>query len=90
MPGAVKDADVFLQTNERQTQKNLEKVFTLVSGFETSFGLELLATVHWILAQDISIKDSDLVDGVHSWSARKKRFTPHQILIARQRLQLTF
>ena len=87
VPGAVSDADAFLGDDNSTTKQNLEKVFALVEGFETSFGLELLATVHWILVDDTSITDDALVEGVHAWSARKKRFTPHQILIARHRLQ---
>ncbi len=87
VPGAVDDADAFLGDGNADTEQNLKKVFALVEGFETSFGLELLATVHWILVDDTTISDDNLINSVHAWSARKKRFTPHQILIARHRLQ---
>lgn len=87
IPGATKDASTFLEKNDTHTKQNLEKVFELINGFETSFGLELLATVHWVLAENASMTNDDLVTGIHAWGARKKRFTPYQIIIARQRLQ---
>lgn len=85
--GAVSAADEYLGDGRSSTKDNLEKVFALVEGFETSFGLELLATVHWVLAKDTTITDEDLVNSVHTWGERKKRFTPHHILLARHRLQ---
>lgn len=88
VPGAIEDADKFLGETHSSTKINLEKVFDLVDGFETSFGLELLATVHWVIVEDKPVKDSDLVGKVHAWGARKKKFTAHQIVAARDRLQV--
>lgn len=84
VPGAIKDADEYLSDNKKSnTLDNLDKVSELVSGFETSFGLELLATVHWVVESNNTIDDSDLVHEVHNWNARKQRFTLHQIRQAR-------
>lgn len=88
VPGAVKDADEYLQHNNSQTIRHLETVSELVGGFETSFGLELLATVHWLLTSDKDQSDSDLVANVHSWNSRKQRFTPYQISQARKWLYI--
>lgn len=89
IPGAVKDADEYLQKNDMQTIAHLDKVSELVNGFETSFGLELLATVHWLLATEKIQNDEDLIRKVHTWNSRKQRFTPHQILQARNQLQIS-
>ena len=34
------------------TRERFEKVAQLVEGFESSFGLELLASVHWIMKSE--------------------------------------
>lgn len=47
VPGAVEDANAFLEANT-DTRSRFDRVGNLVEGFETPFGLELLATVHWI------------------------------------------
>lgn len=88
IPGAIKDADEYLERNNLQTIGNLGKVSELVGGFETSFGLELLATVHWLLDAEAVQDDEELVDKVHTWNSRKQRFTPYQILQARSQLQI--
>lgn len=87
VPGATKDAAEYLEKNDQRTLDNLHKVSQLVGGFETSFGLELLATVHWLLATESVQSDEDLVTKVHSWNSRKQRFTPYQILQAQSQLQ---
>ena len=48
MPGAVEEAAAFLQQYP-ETRDRFDKVASLVEGFESAFGLELLSTVHWIV-----------------------------------------
>ncbi len=85
IPGAVKEAKQFLATNN-ETARNFERVVRLVEGYETPTGLELLATVHWLAAQE-NITDIDqLVPAVHNWVPRKKQFIPKQIENALSRL----
>ena len=59
----------------------------LVSGFETPFGLELLATTHWVAAKETGVADDEIIRGVHEWHSRKKRFSPEQIRIALEELR---
>jgi hypothetical protein len=51
VPGAGKDALAFL-AGHPDTKGRFDRVAELVHGFETPFGLELLATVHWVAAHD--------------------------------------
>ena len=51
VPGATEDAASILD-NHPETRSRFNKVADLVEGFESSFGLELLATVHWIAAEN--------------------------------------
>ncbi|CAA6814397.1 MAG: Appr-1-p processing protein [uncultured Campylobacterales bacterium] len=78
---AVKDAKDFL-ANKKETQRNFEKVAELVDGFETPFGLELLATVHWVVKYENAKSIDEVVKKVYSWNERKKQFTERQINIA--------
>jgi O-acetyl-ADP-ribose deacetylase (regulator of RNase III) len=44
---AARGAEAFLNEHPN-TQKRFERVSKLIAGFETPFGMELLATVHWV------------------------------------------
>ena len=79
--GAVQDATKVLRRSHR-TRERFNRVVDLVDGFESPFGLELLATVHWNLEHDLPLLQDDLVATVHDWNERKKRFSPRQIQLA--------
>ncbi|MBY0374672.1 MAG: macro domain-containing protein [Bryobacteraceae bacterium] len=81
VPSAVKDAENFL-ADRGEIVARLDRVGKLVEGFETPFGLELLATVHWVASRENASSADDAVAKVYSWNARKKRFSPRQISIA--------
>lgn len=81
VPGAVADSSAFLE-REGETRARLDRVADLVGGFETPFGLELLATVHWVATREGGTKSDQAVKLTHGWSERKKRFSPRQIGIA--------
>jgi len=81
VPGAVEDAEAFLAANET-TSRRFARVAELVRGFETPFGLELLATVHWVASRSGSHDDESIVSGTYGWSERKKRFSREQIGLA--------
>lgn len=86
VPGAVKDAEMFL-SDHSDTKSLFDRVGVLVDGFETPFGLELLATVHWVATQEHAASSEEIIAKVHGWNDRKKRFSPRQIDIAYQTLQ---
>ena len=81
LPGAVADANRFL-VDHPETRTRFERVVNLIEGFESSFGLELLATVHWVIAEEGAASPDDVVARIHAWGDRKKRFTRRQIHIA--------
>ncbi|MYF35501.1 MAG: hypothetical protein F4226_01510 [Synechococcus sp. SB0678_bin_12] len=54
----------------------------LVEGFESSFGLELLSTVHWVLEYEKPQSQAELVANVYGWNAHKTCFSPRQIALA--------
>ena len=81
VPGAFRDAEAFL-SDQRETINRFDRVGSLVEGFETPFGLELLATVHWVSTREHAIGAEDAAAKVYAWSERKNRFSPDQIQIA--------
>lgn len=58
---------------ESEVAGRLQRVRELIEGFETPYGLELLATVHFIAAQaqDPPTSADDAAEQVRQWSARK-------------------
>lgn len=85
MPGAVEASLATLQTTPK-TQQRLGRVVGLVHGFETPHGLELLASVHWIVRHDHPATPGDVVRLMHAWNPRKSRFTEAQITLALESL----
>jgi len=81
VPGAYEDATKFLQEHP-QTMQHFDKVSELVEGFESPFGMELLATVHWIATKENAQSKDQVIEKVHLWNERKKQFSPRQIKIA--------
>jgi O-acetyl-ADP-ribose deacetylase (regulator of RNase III) len=81
VPGAVEEATAAIRENST-TRRRLERVVDVVDGFETPHGLELLSTVHWVVTREHPASRGDVVALVHSWNARKSRFTPAQIDLA--------
>lgn len=87
VPGAEDEAAQFLG-DHATTRERLARVSELVDGFESPYGLELLATVHWVASEPgASNEPQDVVQRVHAWNERKRQFTPRQIAIALETLQ---
>jgi hypothetical protein len=82
VPGSTNDAERYL-LDHPATQTRFARVSELVEGFETPFGLELLATVHWICTHRSAEGNDDVVSQVYAWNDRKRQFTPRQILLAK-------
>jgi O-acetyl-ADP-ribose deacetylase (regulator of RNase III) len=78
VPGALQDARGALAKRPESLDR-FERVARLVEGFESSFGLELLATVHWIATRERPASEDQLIAQFYGWAERKSQFTPHQI-----------
>ena len=81
VPGAVTDAEKVLRENAG-THARFGRVADLVEGFESSFGLELLSTVHWVMARESPDNLPEVISRVHTWDERKKMFSARQIRLA--------
>ncbi len=81
VPGAVTTAEEFLKEHP-DTRAQFDRVADLVEGFESSFGLELLSTVHWVITRESPKNLTDVISHVHNWHERKKMFSARQIELA--------
>jgi O-acetyl-ADP-ribose deacetylase (regulator of RNase III) len=81
VPGAVDDAQTFLN-GDKETKARFSRVAELVDGFESPFGLELLATVHWVMTREHAGTIDEVVELVYRWNDRKRRFSHRQISLA--------
>lgn len=89
LPQGRVEAQAFLADHQDAHQR-LEQVSQLIEGFETPYGMEMLATLHWVAqkhphaAVDVEAAISD----VQAWSDRKRNlFKPHHLRKAWQRLK---
>lgn len=81
VPGALEVARDLL-VRQPDTSARFDRVAELVDGFETPFGMELLATVHWVARREGASSPETAVVAVHRWNDRKLQFSPEQIAIA--------
>jgi O-acetyl-ADP-ribose deacetylase (regulator of RNase III) len=88
LPGAVEEATEFL-ADKTESLSRLQRVSELIEGFETPYGMELLATVHWVAhrggpnSESAAADAAAAVDQVHAWNPRKKQvFKPDHIRTA--------
>ena len=89
LPGATDVADQFLAQDEI-SRGRLQRVASLIEGFETPYGMELLASTHWVSAHGIppSVNPEEAITALHCWNDRKRKmFKPEHIQIAWNRLR---
>lgn len=81
------EIELYIQTELTADQVNrLHNVLRLISGFESTFALELLASVDFIISK--GIKDVDeILNNLSVWSKRKEHLFNHNyVTIAKDRL----
>lgn len=84
LPGATETAASVLAQHP-ETLERIEKVMDIIDGFESMYGMELLATVHWATAEEPRAATDwhHTVELVHQWTPRKKEmFTDEHIRVA--------
>lgn len=70
LSGADNEAYYYLK-DDNDSEERLNKVQEIIKGFETPYGMELLATVHWIMKENESL--NFVIQGVHGWNERKRK-----------------
>jgi O-acetyl-ADP-ribose deacetylase (regulator of RNase III) len=71
---ALAAADAFLQEQSQMAlDHRIERVKQLIEGYETPYGLELLATVHWAAKEVGASNSKQVLTAVHAWNDRKAK-----------------
>ena len=87
--GAVEEANSYLSdVLQSETAQRVARVSTLISGYETPYGMELLGTVHWVATHEPRASNADeAVEAVHAWNPREKQqMSQEHIRLAWERL----
>lgn len=81
MPGANIAADNCLSMS-LDVQDKLKKLSDLIDGFESPYGMELLATVHWAAKYSTNSNDLEIVtQAVHNWEPAKPAWNQRKKLL---------
>ncbi|MGB3683118.1 MAG: macro domain-containing protein [Rubrobacteraceae bacterium] len=70
LPGAKDEARSYLWDHP-ETEEHLRRAARLIEGFETPYGMELLATVHWTAERKEAASLAEAVQIVQNWTSRK-------------------
>ena len=87
MPGATEEAEAYLE-RDSAAQRQLSRVAALIDGFESPYGMELLATVHWVATRSADVSTEERAyEGIAAWGAAKaKRMRREHVYAAWERL----
>jgi O-acetyl-ADP-ribose deacetylase (regulator of RNase III) len=91
LPDAVEEAEQLIAQQGKEhasSEARLQRVIDLIEGFESPYGMELLASVHWLAHNDESVHDAkSALQAIQHWSEGKRdRLQPEHVNIAWQRL----
>jgi O-acetyl-ADP-ribose deacetylase (regulator of RNase III) len=84
-----KEVEEYVQTTLNSEQKQrLKNVIQLLNRFESTFALELLATVDYVMDSEKTNNQTEILKTISSWNQRKKNlFQPNQVEIAFEHLK---
>lgn len=88
LPGAPEQAAEVL-SKYPATRERIKRVLAVSDGFDSMYGMELLATVHWAATHDTADSSdvTEITKRVQSWNARKRDlFTERHVRIAWEHL----
>jgi O-acetyl-ADP-ribose deacetylase (regulator of RNase III) len=87
IPQAVEQAWIHLADHDREASERINRVYGLIDGFDSPFGLELLTTVHWASDQEGATTPREALAVVSAWTERKARTFPERhVNVAWERL----
>ncbi len=85
---ALKEARHYLSALDSSTNRHIQQVADLIDGFQSPYGMELLATVHWVAIQEGSTTADEATAKIQQWNDHKKDLMkPHHIQTAWRQLE---
>jgi len=70
---ALEQAKQFIANADSKLNERVERVAQLINGFQSPFGMELLASVHWVARYEGATNAEKALEKIQSWTPRKKR-----------------
>ena len=86
LPGSWEKAQALLAAHPDSMQRCI-RVAALIEGFETPFGMELLATVDWVAREQRDATLEQVIARTYAWNSRKQMCSESQIHTAWDLLQ---
>lgn len=71
MPGSEEMAESFLKDHPK-IQEPIQRTEQVVAGFESRYGMELLATVHWVASYEEAEDFDAVLEAIHNWNQHKR------------------
>jgi O-acetyl-ADP-ribose deacetylase (regulator of RNase III) len=87
---ALEEAETFIAEQQHAALAGpIERVARLIEGYQSSYGMELLASVHWVATHEPDVKSlDDAIVAIHAWNDRKRLLMkPQHITSAWRRLE---
>lgn len=86
---AMAEVEVFVEAHGHEAMaQRVRRVGDLIEGFQSPYGMELLATVHWVAQHEGATTQQEALAAVRAWNDRKKTLmAPEHVAAAWQRLE---
>jgi len=86
-PAGCATADEYLATNSLDVDGVIQRLSRLIEGYEGPYGMELLSSVHWLVANEKHRSADTVIMALHSWSDHKNSFDETSVKMAFSRLR---
>jgi O-acetyl-ADP-ribose deacetylase (regulator of RNase III) len=70
---ALKEAKQYLISLDSQVQDRIKRVAELIDGYQSPYGMELLASVHWVATREGADNSEQALEKIQDWNPRKKQ-----------------
>lgn len=89
VPEAMAEAEAFVDSSGHEAlMARVQRVGELIEGFQSPYGMELLASVHWVARGDGASTKEQALAAVRAWSDRKRSLmAPEHVAAAWNRLE---
>lgn len=89
VPEAMAEAEAFVKAYGHEAMaERVVRVGDLIEGFQSPYGMELLATVHWVAKHEGATTQQQALAAVRAWNDRKKALmAPEHVAAAWTRLE---
>lgn len=76
----INEVSSYVRTLDKTEQDSLKETIRLISGFESTLALEVLASVDFIRHNNPGISLEDTIATIHNWSERKNKLFKNEYI----------